>query len=77
MIPGKWYLFSFGLLGAGELFYVYYLNYIVACAPQFPRAREHRLLERADGATAFVPLMYGAISDSYGLRPVSSWRRRF
>jgi hypothetical protein len=38
-VPGQWYLLGFGLLGAGELFYVYYLNYIVsssAAATDFP-----------------------------------------
>jgi len=66
LVPGKWYLISFGLLGAGELFYVYYLNYIVACSsPQ--RIRENtaytNLLTVAIG---FLPLVFGAVSDRYG-----------
>lgn len=67
-VPGKWYLFSFGLLGAGELFYVYYLNYIVGCAPE-PRTREFTAYSNVLlAAVGFMPLMYGAISKAYDLR---------
>ena len=68
LVPGKWYLLSFGLLGSGELFYIYYLNYIVGCsAPE--RIRENTaytsLLTLAVG---FMPLFYGMVSDRHGLR---------
>jgi MFS family permease len=68
VMPGKWYLFSFGLLGAGELFYVYYLNYIVGCsAPD--RIRENTAYTNVMMvAVSFMPLIYGAISDVYGLK---------
>jgi len=68
VVPGKWYLFSFGLLGAGELSYVYYLNYIVGCSrPE--RVRENTAYTNVlIAGIAFMPLVYGAISDSYGLR---------
>ena len=67
-VPGKWYLFSFGLLGAGELYYVYYLNYIVGCsAPE--RIRENTAYTNLIiFAVSFVPLIYGVISDQYGLK---------
>lgn len=67
VVPGKWYLISFGLLGAGELFYVYYLNYIVSCsAPE--RIRENTAYTNTVMITvSFMPLIYGAISDNYGL----------
>lgn len=68
VVPGKWYLFSFGLLGAGELYYVYYLNYIVGCsAPE--RIRENTAYTNLIiVVVSFVPLIYGLISDRYGLR---------
>ena len=68
VVPGKMYLFSFGLLGAGELFYVYYLNYIVGCsAPE--RIRENTAYTNVIMiAVSFMPLIYGGISDNYGLR---------
>lgn len=68
VVPGKWYLFSFGLLGAGELFYVYYLNYIVGCsAPE--RMRENTAYTNVIlVVVSFMPLIYGGISDAYGLR---------
>jgi hypothetical protein len=68
VVPGRWYLFSFGLLGAGELFYIYYLNYIVGCsAPE--RIRENTAYTNVIMVTvSFMPLIYGRISDNYGLR---------
>ena len=33
LVPGKWYLVSFGILGAGELYGVYYPNYLISCSP--------------------------------------------
>ncbi len=68
LVPGKWYLFSFGLLGAGELFYVYYLNYIVGCsAPE--RIRENTAYTNVIMVVvSFMPLIYGVVSDSFGLR---------
>jgi len=67
-VPGKWYLFSFGLLGAGELSYVYYLNYIVGCSPP-ERVRENTAYTNVlIAGIAFMPLVYGAISDAYGLK---------
>jgi MFS family permease len=68
MVPGKWYLFSFGLLGAGELFYVYYMNYIVGCSsPQ--RIRENTAYTNLITVTiGFLPLVFGAVSDRWGFR---------
>ena len=68
LVPGKGYMLSFGLLGGGELFYVYYLNYIVGCsAPE--RIRENtaytNLLTILVGS---LPLLFGLASDRYGLR---------
>jgi hypothetical protein len=68
LVPGPWYLLSFGLLGGGELFYVYYLNYIVGCSAP-GRIRENtaytNLLTIVVGS---LPLLFGLASDRYGLR---------
>lgn len=67
-VPGKWYLLSTGLLGAGELYYVYYLNYIVACSPP-ERIRENTAYTNViASAVSAMPLIYGWISDHHGLR---------
>jgi MFS family permease len=68
VVPGRSYLFSFGLLGGGELFYIYYLNYIVGCsAPE--RIRENTAYTNVIMVTvSFMPLVYGWISDNFGLR---------
>ncbi|MSQ95987.1 MAG: hypothetical protein EXR98_15725 [Gemmataceae bacterium] len=68
VVPGRWYLLSFGFLGAGELFYVYYLNYIVGCsAPE--RIRENTAYTNLIAvAVGFFPVLYGAASDLYDLR---------
>ncbi len=67
-VPGKWYMLSFGLLGAGELFYVYYLNYIVECSPT-QRIRENTAYTNLITVViGMMPLLFGAVSDSYGIR---------
>lgn len=68
VVPGKWYLLSFGFLGAGELFYVYYLNYVVGCsAPE--RIRENTAYTNQLGVVVgMMPLVFGAVSDRAGLR---------
>lgn len=67
-VPGKWYLLSFGFLGAGELFYVYYLNYIVGCSDP-GRIRENTAYTNLiTVAVGFVPMLFGLVSDRYGLR---------
>jgi MFS family permease len=68
VVPGRWYLLSFGLLGAGELFYVYYMNYIVGCSPQ-ERIRENTAYTNLlTVVVGFVPVAFGFLSDRYGLR---------
>ena len=68
LVPGKWYLLSFGLLGGGELFYVYYMNYIVACSAK-ERMRENTAYTNLiSSSVGFTALIYGAIADAYGLR---------
>ena len=67
-VPGQWYLLGFGLLGAGELFYVYYLNYIVSSSPP-ERMRENTAYTNLMTVMiGIMPIVYGLVSDRYGLR---------
>ena len=67
-VPGKLYLLSFGLLGGGELFYVYYVNYIVSCSKP-ERMRENTAYTNLITVLiGFLPLVYGMVSDRFGLR---------
>jgi hypothetical protein len=63
--PGHWFLLSFGLLGAGELFGIYVTNYILCCAPpaQMRRYMAFTMLTLFPAAAAGTLL--GSISDLY------------
>lgn len=68
LVPGKWYLLGFGLLGGGELFYVYYLNYIVGCSKP-ERMRENAAYTNLITVTiGMMPVVFGLVADLYGLR---------
>lgn len=67
-VPGKWYLLGFGLLGGGELFYVYYMNFIVSCSKP-ERMRENTAYTTLVTVTiGIMPILFGLVSDRYGLR---------
>jgi hypothetical protein len=68
IVPGKWYLLSFALLGAGELYHVYYLNYIVGCSGPTHMRENTAYTNAILGAVGVLPVVYGALSDRYGLR---------
>lgn len=65
-VPGMWYLISFGILGAGELFGVYYLNYILGCSPPENMRRNIGFASMATMLVGFAPIIYGTISDGFG-----------
>jgi hypothetical protein len=65
-VKGEWYLLSFGLLGAGELFGVYYPNYVLDCSPKSKMRRNIALLNLVTIPAGFAPLVYGYIADSFG-----------
>lgn len=67
-VPGKWYLLGFGLIGAGELFYIYYLNYIVSCSKP-ERMRENTAYTTLITVTVgIMPILFGLVSDRFGLQ---------
>ncbi|MBM3972219.1 MAG: hypothetical protein FJ302_20515 [Planctomycetes bacterium] len=68
LVQGKLYLLGFGLLGGGELFYVYYLNCIVSCSKP-ERMRENTAYTNLITVTiGMMPIVFGLVSDRYGLR---------
>jgi hypothetical protein len=67
-VSGRWYLVCFGILGAGELYYVYYQNYLISCSPKSMVRRNLAYANLLMLPSALAPIIYGAISDAVGLR---------
>ncbi|HKI35030.1 MAG TPA: MFS transporter [Gemmataceae bacterium] len=65
-VPGVWFLVGFGILGAGELFGVYYPNYILGCSPKSKMPRNMAFTSLVVMPVGFAPLLYGVISDPLG-----------
>jgi MFS family permease len=68
VVPGPWFLVCFGILGAGELYDVYYSNYIITCSQ---KARVRRNLAYARLLVlpiTLMPVVFGWISDNFGLK---------
>jgi hypothetical protein len=72
MVPGYWFLMAFGLMGAGELFGVYYINYPVCCSPKSQIRRNIACLGLISSLVGLSPMLYGWISDTWNLR-ASFW----
>ncbi len=67
LMPHAWYLACFGLMGAGELYGVYYPNYIMNCSRPHRVRHNMALLPLLGLVTGLTPIMFGAISDGFGL----------
>lgn len=72
MVPGYWFMLAFGLMGAGELFGVYYINYPVCCSPKSQVRRNIAFLGLISSTVGLAPMLYGWISDTWSLR-ASFW----
>jgi MFS family permease len=68
LVPGYWFMLAFGLMGAGELFGVYYINYPVCCSPKSQVRRNIAFLGLISSTVGFAPMLYGWISDTWSLR---------
>jgi hypothetical protein len=66
LVPGPFFLITFGVLGAGELFGVYYPNYILDCSPRRHLRRNMVFTGMITVAVGFAPVLYGRISDTVG-----------
>jgi hypothetical protein len=62
------FLFSFALMGAGELFGVYYPNYIVSCSAQSRMRRNLAFISMLNMPSGFAALAFGTVADVYDLR---------
>jgi hypothetical protein len=65
--PIPLFLFSFALMGAGELFGVYYPNYILSCSAKSRMRRNMALTSMLNMPSGFVALLFGVLADQYGL----------
>ena len=61
------FLLCFGLMGAGELYGIYYLNYIMARSLPGRLRQNMAMLQLLSLATSIAPAVFGALADNYGL----------
>ncbi len=67
-VSGKGFLLSFGLMGIGELFGVYYPNYILSCSAKAKMRRNISFTYLLNVPLGFVGVVYGLLADHYGSR---------
>jgi hypothetical protein len=67
-MPAEWFLVSFGLMGAGELFGVYYPNYIICCSPKSRMRRNVAFISMLNMPSAVASVLFGVLADRFGLR---------
>ncbi len=66
--PASVYLFSFGLLGAGQLYGIYITNYILSGAPRALMRRYMAFTMITQMPAAPAGVLYGAVADFLGAR---------
>src|SRR5262249_28148536 len=66
LVPGTWFLLSFGLMGAGELWGVYYPNYILCCSAKDKMRRNMAFTSMLNMPSGFTPVLYGFIVKRVG-----------
>ncbi len=65
-VDGRWYLVSFGLLGAGELFGVYFPNYVTTASAKSRVRINVAYLNLTGSFVGMASILFGVISDRYG-----------
>ena len=63
---GWWYLVTAGLLGAGELFGVYFPNYITTASAKSQVRANIAYLNLLGALVGFASVIFGQISDRFG-----------
>ena len=63
---GWWFMLTFGLLGAGELFGAYFPNYVTTASRKSFVRINMAYLNVLTALTGFSSLIFGAIADAYG-----------
>ncbi|HMC64161.1 MAG TPA: MFS transporter, partial [Gemmataceae bacterium] len=66
LASGQWFLLSFGIMGMGELFGVYYPNYILCCSAKSKMRRNMAFTSMLNMPSGFAPLLFGQIADRVG-----------
>jgi len=65
-VNGRWYLLSFGWLGAGELFGAYFPNYVTTASSKSRVRINVAYMNLTVSAVGLASIMFGMISDRYG-----------
>lgn len=63
---GYGYLLAFGLMGAGELGGVYFMNYVISISAPATTTRNIALLSLAGPASSIAPAIHGSLTDGFG-----------
>ncbi|MBM3970605.1 MAG: hypothetical protein FJ302_12185 [Planctomycetes bacterium] len=63
---GRWYLLAFGWLGAGELFGVYFPNYIASSSAKSQVRVNIAYLNLLSSLVGFASILFGFIADRFG-----------
>lgn len=65
-VDGAGYLFSFGLLGAGELGGAYFPNFVSSLSVAAVAPRNLAMITLATSASSFAPVLHGYLTDRFG-----------
>jgi MFS family permease len=65
-VRGWSYLFTFGLIGAGELGGAYFPNYLIALSTLASNPRNQAVLVLAVPAASVAPVLHGLLTDTFG-----------
>lgn len=65
-VTGPWYLLAFGWLGAGELFGVYFPNYIASSSAKSHVRVNIAYLNLLSSLVGFASILFGQIADRFG-----------
>lgn len=63
---GYGYLAAFGLMGAGELGGVYFINYVISISSAARATRNMAILSLVGPVSSFAPATHGRLTDAYG-----------
>jgi MFS family permease len=63
---GYGYLGAFGLMGAGELGGIFFINYVVSISQPALATRNLALLSLVAPVSSFVPALHGSLTDAFG-----------
>jgi hypothetical protein len=63
---GYGYLFAFGLMGAGELGGVYFINYVISVSKPAYTTRNIALMALVGPVSSFAPAAHGSLTDAFG-----------